>query len=109
MPMSLDSPRSFLRAATGIVVVGSSLALLFGLSFLRVPEGASIRPMGSAVLVAGITLFTFIGGLLCLVLGWRGGPLWLRCSVFLLAFAPFPLFHVGLSFAQTVRGFTLAP
>lgn len=107
--MTLDSPRSFLRVGTGIVLVGSCLALLFGLLFLRVPEGASIRPMGSVVLIAGITLFSFVGGILCLVLGWRGGPIWLRCCVFILSFAPFPLFHLGLGFAQMIRGFTLAP
>lgn len=90
-------------------MVGSCLALLLGLSFLRVPEGASIRPMGAGILVAGITLFSFIGGILCLVLGWRSGTIWLRCCVFILAFTPFPLFHLALGFAQMVRGFTLAP
>jgi hypothetical protein len=106
--VNLVSSKSFLRAATGIVVVGSSLAFLFGLSFLGVPEGASIRPMGAVSLVETITLFTSIGGLLCLVMGWRGGPFWLRCCVLFLAFAPFPLFHVGLGFAKMVRGFTIA-
>ena len=98
-----------MQAATGIVAVGASLALLLGMSFLRIPEGPSIRPTGAGVLAAGIALFTLIGGLLCLVMGWRSGPFWLRWCVFLLAFAPFPLFQVGLGFAQMVRGFTLAP
>lgn len=106
--MTLDSPRSFLKAGVGFVVVGSLSALILGLAFLLVPEEATIRPMGAGLLIALIAFFTWFGGLFCLLRGWRGGALWLRCCVFLLAFAPFPFFQIGLRFAQAVRGFTLA-
>jgi hypothetical protein len=99
----------FLKTGSVIAVVGTLGAALLGLSFLRVSPGASIRPMGAAIVLAQITVLTFIGGLAGVVIGWKGHPRWLRWLAAPLAFAPFPMFHLTLTLAQNARGFTLAP
>ncbi len=99
----------FLRAAAGISVAGTLAAVLVGLSLLRYRQGASIRPMGEAILVALITLGTLFGGLACAALGWKGRPRWLWWLAVLLAYAPFPMFHLAVSIAQGIRGLTFEP
>ena len=99
----------FLRAAAGIAVAGSLAAVLVGLSLLRYRQGASIRPMGEAILLAVITLGTFFGGLGCAAMGWKGRPRWLWWFAVLLAFAPFPMFHLAVTIAQSIRGLTFEP
>jgi len=96
---------------TGIVITGlaSLFALLLGLSFLRIPIGASIRPMSTGVLLASIMFISLVVGLGCLIEGWKEEPRWLRWYILALIFAPYAFFHIALRFAQHVRGFTLAP
>jgi hypothetical protein len=105
----MNQSNCFLRAAAAIAVAGTLSAVLDGLSLLRYRQGASIRPMGEALLIAVITVGTFLGALGCAALGWRGHPRWLWWLAVLLAFAPFPMFHLAVTIAQGIRGLTFEP
>ena len=99
----------YLKLGATITGIGTAIALFLGLSFLRVAEGISIRPMGAGVLLLFIMLITLMAGLGCLIRGWNEKPGWLRWYVLALSFSPFPIFHFALRLAQSIRGFTLAP
>lgn len=104
----MNQSNYFLRAAATIAVAGTLSAVLVGLSLLRYRQGASIRPMGEALLIAVITVGTFLGALGCAA-GWKGHPRWLWWFAVLLAFAPFPVFQLAMSIAQGIRGLTFEP
>ncbi len=99
----------FLRVAATIAAAGTLSAVLVGLSLLRYRQGASIRPMGEALLIAVITVGTFLGTLGSAILGRKGHPRWLWWFAVLLAFAPFPMFHLAVRIAQSIRGLTFEP
>ena len=105
----MNQSNYFLRAAAAIAVAGTLSAVLLGLSLLRYRQGASIRPMGEALLLAVVTVGTFLGALGCAALGWKGHPRWLWWLTVLLAFAPFPMFHLAVTIAQNIRGLTFEP
>ena len=105
----MNQSNYFLRAAAAIAVVGTLSAALVGLSLLRYRQGASIRPMGEALFIAVIAIGTFLGALGCAALGWKGHPRWLWWLAVLLAFAPFPMFHLAVTIAQSIRGLTFEP
>jgi len=90
----------------GLAVGGISLSavLLPAAEFIFLPAGTPVRPMAWALLVMASAAITFLVGLPCAIMGFRGGQKLVCTLALFLAFAPLPAAQIFLHLAAKICG-----
>ncbi len=95
--------------SVGVGGLASLIALALASQFFFVARGAHIRPLGWAVLIAGLAGSALLIGVPTAVYAMRQPPRKLAVAGLVLSLLPYPLSVVVARIAAAVCGFTFSP